>query len=364
MDRAGRGGGAVTVPREVVADAPGRVNLLGEHTDYNDGFVLPMAIPQRTRVTLVLRDDRWVSVHSAQMNDEERSYQLGGERRQGAFVDYVQGVTAMFAEDGHALAGFDLSITSEVPIGGGLSSSAALMVAVARAIRAAFEIDLDDLAIAKLAHRAETGFVGAPVGLLDPIACSLADERHALFVDTRSLALEKVALPESVELVIVDSGIAHDHATGDYRVRRAECTRAAELLSVRALRDVADPAALDALPDPLRARARHVLSENARVHEGVAAMRRGDVARLGQLFLASHASMRDDFAVSTPDVDALVELAAADPAILGARLTGGGFGGAIVALARVGEARAAGERVVEQYRRKTGRPGRLLVPSE
>jgi len=345
------------------ASAPGRVNLLGEHTDYNDGFVLPMAIPQRTRVPLTPRTDRRVTVQSANI-DGERTFELGSEQRQRAFVDYVQGVTAMLAADGHRFPGFELHIRSDVPIGGGLSSSAALMVAVARAMRAAFSLPLDDLAIAKVAHRAETQFVGAPVGMLDQIACSLADERHALFLDTRTLAHEKVELPGGVELVIIDSAIAHDHATGDYRVRRAECTRAAELLSVRSLRDLDPGASLDVLPEVLRARVRHVLTENQRVLDGVRAMRSGDVARLGELFLASHASMRDDYQVSTRDVDMLVELAARDRAIFGARMTGGGFGGAIVALSRRGEARSAGERIVEQYVRATGHAGRLLVPAK
>lgn len=346
-----------------VADAPGRVNLLGEHTDYNDGFVLPMAIPQRTRATLTKRADRRVAVRSANI-EGERVFELGKEHRERAYVDYVQGVTSMLAADGHHLSGFELHIASDVPIGGGLSSSAALMVAVLRALRQAFALPLDDLALAKVAHRAETQFVGAPVGMLDQLACSLADERNALFLDTRSLTFEKVELPAAIELVIIDSAIAHDHASGDYRVRRAECERAAELLSVRKLRDLPEDASLDALPEPLRRRVRHVMTENARVHEGVAAMRSGDVARLGRLFLASHTSMRDDYEVSTRDVDTLVELAASDASVLGARMTGGGFGGAIVGVARRGEARAAGERIVERYVRATGHAGRLLVPAK
>jgi galactokinase len=345
----------------VVAEAPGRVNLLGEHTDYNDGFVLPMAIPQRTRVTLRRRTERTVVVRSLNL-DEERTFEIAREERTGGFVDYVQGVTVAFRRAGHTLSGFDLEVASDVPIGGGLSSSAALMVALARALRTAFSIDIDDLTIARLAHVAETTFVGAPVGLLDQIACSLADESHALFLDTRSLSYERVAFPERLELVIIDSGITHDHASGDYRVRRGECERAAEILGVAKLRDLGETVDLERLPPTLQKRVRHVLTENRRVLDGVIAMLKDDIDTLGRLFLASHASMRDDYEVSTPDVDALVAIAADHPGIVGARMTGGGFGGAVVALARKGEGAAAGERITARFREASGRPARLLVP--
>jgi galactokinase len=341
----------------IVAEAPGRVNLLGEHTDYNDGFVLPMAIPQRTRVSWRERSDRRVTVRSARVG--EASFELGREERTHTFVDYIAGVCVALAEQGMQLGGCDLTIESDVPMGGGLSSSAALMVATLRALRTANRLPVDDLAIARLAHRAETSFVGAPVGMLDQMACSLASETSALFLDTRSMRYEQVPFPGDAELVIIDSGITHDHTTGDYRVRRGECEEAARRLGIPKLRDLRDHD-WESLPDLLRRRVRHVVTENQRVLDGVAAMRAGDVAKLGQLFLASHASMRDDYAVSVPEMDRLVDIAANDPDIFGARMTGGGFGGAMVALAKKGRALASGRRIVNAYAKK----GRLLVPGE
>ena len=347
------------------AEAPGRVNLIGEHTDYNGGYVLPTVIPQRTRVELAARADGRARVSSDTMPDPTPvEFTLGAEARTGGWIDYVQGVTWALREAGHALVGFDARVTSEVPVGSGLSSSAALEVAFARGLRALCDLDLDPLAIARAAHRAETVFVGAPVGVMDPMACSLATAGTALFVDTRSLRVEPVPLPAGAELLVIDSGVAHDHVHGDYRARRAECEEAARRLGVPALRDVAesDLAAVMALPDPLGRRARHVVTEDARVLAAVAAMRAGDLPALGALFDASHASMRDDFEVSVPEVDRLVALARAEPDVFGARLTGGGFGGAIVALAREGSAAAVGARVLARYGDGgRGRP-RVLVP--
>jgi galactokinase len=291
-------------------------------------------------------------------------FTLGDERRDETWADYVRGVTRAVAAAGHGLGGFDVVIASDVPLGSGLSSSAALEVGVLRALRQAFSLTIDDVALALLGHRAEVDFVGAPVGVMDQMASSLADERSALFLDTRSLAYERVPIPAEVELVVVDSGVKHDHASGDYRVRRAECERAARALGVALLRDLtaADLPRAARLVEPLGRRARHVVTEDARVLEAVAALRAGDAARLGTLFAASHASLRDDFDVSVPDVDLLVDIATSDRDVHGARMTGGGFGGAVVALSRHGCGAAAGERIVAEYRSRSGRPGRLLVP--
>ncbi len=348
--------------RQVIrADAPGRVNLIGEHTDYNGGFVLPTAIPQRTYVELRVRPGGNVSVSSANMGVCSLvSYAIGEEKRAGAWSDYVLGVTFVLGRSGFGLQGFDARIRSDVPLGAGLSSSAALAVALLRALREAFALHLDDVQLAILAQRAENEFVGAPVGLMDPLASSLADAHTALLIDTRSVAIERIPLPPAVELVVIDSGIAHDHATGDYGTRRAECERAAALLGVRDLRDAGrvDLGAIARLPDPLAQRARHVITENARVLEAAACLRAGDLERLGELFAASHASMRDDFELSVPAVDRLVAIAAGDPEIHGARLTGGGFGGAVVALARAGSGAAAAARIARAAPGST-----VLVPS-
>jgi len=358
---------------EAAADAPGRVNLIGEHTDYNEGFVLPLAIPQRTRAELARREGNEVRAWSAQMAESHGGtaspefYRLGEEAPGRGWLDYVQGITRVLAQAGHRLAGFDLRLDSAVPVGGGLSSSAALEIALLRALSALFALPLDEVEMARLGQRAENDFVGAPVGIMDQMAVSLAGVTTALFLDTRSLRYERVPLPEGAELAVVDSGLSHDHAQGEYRTRRRECEEAARLLGVRALRDIGvgarDLERVAALPPPLDRRARHVVTEDERVLAAVAAMRQGDLARLGELLDASHRSLRDDFEVSLPEIDLLVALARAEPGVHGARLTGGGFGGAIVLLADRGQAGRAGERAAAAYRQRTGNAGRVLVPA-
>lgn len=351
--------------RIFTGEAPGRVNLIGEHTDYNGGFVLPAAIPQRTRARLRPREDLRVVARSAKVGrPNEESYELGHEARRGTWIDYVQGVTAVLQSEGHGLRGCDIEIVSDVPIGSGLSSSAALEIAVTRAFREACALDLPDVRMAVLARRAENEFVGAPVGIMDQMACTFADAHTALFLDTRTLEYRRVPIPSTAELFVINSGVAHNHAAGDYRTRRAECQEAARRLGVRELRDctLVDLPRLAELPAPLSRRARHVITENLRVHETVAALASGDLRRVGQLFNESHASMRDDFAVSVPEIDRLVALAVDREEVFGARLTGGGFGGSIVALTQRGHARAAACAVADRYRDELGREATVLVP--
>jgi galactokinase len=353
-------------PPAVAADAPGRVNLIGEHTDYNGGFVLPTAIPQRTRVELAPRDDDTVRVATtAHPADGAAGYTLGDERPGRGWLDYVQGITRLLRQEGHALRGFDARIDSAVPLGSGLSSSASLTVGLMRALRSAFGLALDDMRLARLGQRCENEFVGAQVGIMDPMAASLADRGTALFLDARSLHFERVPLPPGADLVVINSGVAHNHAAGDYNTRRAECERACALLGVKLLRDVgaADLPRIERLPDPLRRRARHVVTENERVGRAVAAMRGGDLHRLGELFCQSHASMRDDYEVSVPEIDLLVELARADGEVYGARLTGGGFGGSVVMLTRAGSGAAVARRVAREYAARSGQQPRVLVPA-
>ncbi|MFL5271766.1 MAG: galactokinase, partial [Anaeromyxobacteraceae bacterium] len=221
---------------DVLASAPGRVNLIGEHTDSSGGFVLPTAIPQRTAVELARRPDAEVRAFSAEIGGEPACYRVGEEARSGGWLDYVMGVTRAAAAAGHRLGGFDLRLASAVPLGSGLSSSAALEVALLRALREAFALDLDDVALALLGQRAECDLVGAPVGIMDQMASSLASPGEALLVDTRSLEHDRIALPPDIELVVLDSGVAHGHATGEYRTRRNEVERAAEQLGVPELR--------------------------------------------------------------------------------------------------------------------------------
>ncbi len=349
---------------EVEAEAPGRVNLIGEHTDYQDGFVMPTAVPQRTRARLRRRADGCVHAVSAQQGMDPVEYTIGQETRAHNWGDYVRGLTWVLGERGVTIGGFDLSVDSDVPVGSGLSSSAALEIATLRAIRSAFDVRLSDVDIARVAHRAEVEFVGAPVGMMDQMVCSLGTEREALFLDTRSLGFERIPLPETLELVVIDSGVPHDHATGEYATRRRESEEAARQLGVKRLRDLglADLARVAALPPPLNKRARHVITENDRVLLARDALRRGDVVRLGHLFNASHASLRDDYEVSAPDVDAIVEIAVAQSGVYGARMTGGGFGGAIVIAAAAGRGHEVGTHVVDVHFQRTSHRATVLIP--
>jgi galactokinase len=350
---------------EAVADAPGRVNLIGEHTDYHDGYVLPAIIPQRTRVQVRRRSDRRVRAMTAAVPGGWEEYGVGREEPGRGWLDYVQGTTVMLARHGVEMPGFDLRIESTIPAGAGVASSAALEIALLRALRSLLGIDLDDVALARLAQRVETEFVGAPVGIMDPMASSLGRDGEALFLDTRTLAVERLPLPVSIELVVISSGVAHAHAAGGYAARRHESFEAAARLGVERLRDAgaAMLPQVERLPPLLARRARHIITENERVLAAVEALRTGDAPRLGALFTASHASMRDDYETSTPEVDALVAAGEQQADIYGARLTGGGFGGAVVMIARAGRGRAAAEAIRRIYVSRTGRDGKVLVPS-
>jgi galactokinase len=348
----------------VTGEAPGRVNLIGEHTDYHEGFVLPTVIPQRTRVSIVPRDDSRVRVRSTTMGSMWEEYRLGEESQGRGWLDYIAGITATLARDGIALGGLDVEISSRIPMGAGVSSSAALTVSTLRAFRALLGLDLNDVQLAVLARRVETDFVGAPVGVMDQMAASLGAEGEALFIDTRTLHTRPVPMPRSLDLLVIHSGLTHAHAAGDYRVRREESFRAAGLLGLKYLRD-ADCSWLpriETLPPILARRARHIVTENERVLQAQSALREGDSARLGALFAASHASMRDDYEISLPEIDTLVRLGMEHPDIYAARLTGGGFGGSVVMLAKAGRGGDAGTAVLDAYRDATGRDGRVIVP--
>ncbi len=338
---------AFAIAPTVLAQAPGRVNLIGEHTDYNGGFAMPIALAQCTHVAMRLNGVGELRAASEQLDGGAVRIFRSADAL-GSFVSYVQGAYWALTEAGYPVSAVDVAVSSDVPIGSGLSSSAALVVATLRAFRQVFELDVTDLDIAKLAHRAEREFVGVPVGTMDQMACSLGDTQSALLLDTRSLSYEHVPLPVDTELVVVDSSVRHEHVTGGYRARRAECEQAAAALGVELLCDLGE--SVEALTDKehwqsleqvLQRRVYHVLSENQRVFAAAAAMRDNDPERLGRCLDASHASLRDFFDVSTPEVDALVEALRREDGCLGARMTGGGFGGAVVALAR----RGMGERV-------------------
>jgi galactokinase len=318
-----------------VFSAPGRVNLIGEHTDHNEGHVLPFAIDRRTWVAAGRRADRTVTVRSSDPGTEPVTAAVGTLHETTGWAAYPLGTVWALEQAGLEPTGWDLVVHGEVPLGAGLSSSAALESAVALAVADLGGAGIDRFALAAAGRRAENEVVGAPVGIMDQAASLLCREDSALLLDCRSMATEDVALgleEAGLGILVVDSRVRHDLADGGYADRRAACVAAAEALGVPALRD-ADLAGVEGLADDvLRRRARHVVTEEARVLEVVELLRAGRVRDVGPVLSASHASLRDDFAVSVPEVDALVE-AAEGAGALGARIVGGGFGGSVLALA-------------------------------
>jgi len=338
--------------RRASAHAPGRINLIGEHTDYNDGLVLPVAL--RLGVTVETRgsDDATVRLTTdAPIAPREASYNLGDEHRDGTWVDRARGVTAMLAREGLPIGGFDAEISSDLPLGAGLGSSAAFAIALLRSVSELFDLALDDATSVRIAHAAETNFAGSRAGLLDQLASVYGRRSEALLIDMRDHAMQSIPLAPTIELAVIDSGTRHEHATGGYNRRREECEEACRHLGVASLRELEErplDTILERLPPPLDRRVRHVVTENARVRSAVAALRAQDEATLGELLCASHRSLREDYEVSTPELDRLVELAAAAGAI-GSRLVGGGFGGSVIALALRGSATDLAGRVLNGY---------------
>ncbi len=340
---------------EVQATAPGRVNLLGEHTDYNDGFVLPIAIFQRTQVDIGFSPDTQHHFYSQEL--AEMVSVANRSRTPEGFASYIFGCIQLLAKQGYKIPPINLYVTSTVPIGVGLSSSAALEVATLKGLRRLLNLPLDDVQIAQIGQQAEIQYAGLSCGIMDQMASSLADTHSMLFLDTRTLERRTLELPAGGEILVIDSGVHHALAAGSgYNQRRAECEEAAQLLGVKALRDITDPQVTQSLPEPLCRRARHVITENNRVLEAVAGV---SVTRFGELMNASHASQRDDYEVSVPEVDALVDMLQKTPEVFGARLTGGGFGGACVALIAEGKSAIAID-VLRQYS-ELGYKGQVLV---
>jgi galactokinase len=335
--------------------APGRVNLIGEHTDYNDGFVLPAAIDRLVLAAAGRRGDGRLRLWSLQDGPPaDLTLEAVGPGRVEGWAAYPAGVAWALGQAGVELAGADLVVDGDVPAGSGLSSSAALECATATALADLHGAALDRAALAGLARRAENEVVGVPSGVMDQMVSMLGRAGHALFLDTRSLATEQVPLPLEAAglcLVVIDTRAGHRLVDGAYADRRAACQAAAAVLGVPALRDATPEqveAAAAALGDPGLRRARHVVTENARVLEAVALLRAGDLDRLGPLLAASHASLRDDYEVSSPELDTAVA-AAVDAGAVGARMTGAGFGGSAVALARADLAGRVAERSAEAF---------------
>lgn len=344
--------------------AYGRVNLIGEHTDYNGGWVLPTTISQFTEIQLEKRNDNVVALSSSSdpKHGDQRSmsYKLGEEEKTSDWTDYLKGSTKFFSEvakkTGKTLGGMNVKISSTIPEGSGLSSSAALEVSFLKAMRRAFNIEITDVELALLAQKIENEFVGARVGIMDQMACSLARAGEALYLDTKLLTYEQLKLPlDKMDVLIINSGITHRlSGTGGYNERRAQCEEACKLLGIKELRDITlEKLLASSLPDLLMKRARHVVSENLRVSEAVQAIKDGNLETLGKLFIESHKSMSQDYDVSIPEIDLLVELCLKEADVYGARLTGGGFGGSIVAITKKGKGREVGNKVVDAYQKKT-----------
>ncbi|WP_159920927.1 MULTISPECIES: galactokinase [Nocardia] len=344
--------------------APGRVNIIGEHTDYNEGYVLPIALPLVVRCTAAARTDGRVWVGSRQRDEPVLAAvsDLAGQRELvPGWARYPLGVVAEFTRRGHRIPGVDLDLDGAVPIGAGLSSSAALSCAVAVALRDLFAPELSDRALIDIARAAENDYVGAPTGLLDQSAAMLCTAGHALLLDVRAFAADTTAprgheqIPFDLggfglELLVIDTGQPHELVDGGYAERRAQCAAAAAALGVTTLRDVASAADADRIADDvLRRRARHVVTENARVLTVAEKLRKGvDPRGIGPILTAGHASLRDDFEVSTPALDAAVDAALAAGAH-GARMVGGGFGGSAIALVDHDRAAAVARAVARRF---------------
>ncbi len=352
--------------------APGRVNLIGEHTDYNDGFVLPIAIDREMVVAAVARADRHVRAHSVLYNESaEFDLDRPGPRRRGIWLDYVEGVACSLLGKGCRLSGADLALQSTVDPGGGLSSSAALEISVGLALLAMSGERIDPKTLALSGQEAEHSYVGTNCGIMDQFIATLGKSGHALLIDCRKLEGKLISLRlGDYAVVICDTRVKHSLASSEYNSRRAECERGVELLraaipGLKALRDVnlaLFEAHKESLPEPVRRRCRHVISENQRTLEATRALEAGEIHRIGHLMNQSHDSLRDDYEVSCRELDVLVESARSVSGVAGSRMTGGGFGGCTVSLVA---RRALGrfrETVAVDYERATGKaPGVFAV---
>lgn len=347
----------------LVYRAPGRVNLIGEHTDYNDGFVMPAAIDLFTYAAIKARQDRRLRIHSESFSEVvEHDLDEANPAATGHWSDYVRGVVAILERAGYRLKGADLSIRSDVPIGAGLSSSAAVEVAAAYALLDYSGHEIDRLQLAKLCQQAENEFVGMRCGIMDQFAACFGRAGHALMLDCRSLEYRLLPLPGDARLVVCNTMVKHELASSEYNRRRLECEAASLHFNfaqqgLGVLRDVTltdlerDGVDLD---DVLFKRSRHVVSENARVLKAASALERGDLSEFGELMYESHYSLRDDFEVSCEELDVMVELASQFEGVYGSRMTGGGFGGCTISLVRSECVDHFKETIAEGYHRATG----------
>jgi galactokinase len=343
--------------------APGRVNVIGDHTDYNDGFVMPAAIEFYTWVAAAKREDRALEAYSDYYREKISLSldELAGPPRRH-WSDFIRGVAAVLQNAGYTLDGANLLIYGEVPLGAGLSSSASLEVATALALSSLSGIDVPRLDLVKLCQKAEHEYVGTRCGIMDQFIAVFGAAGHALMLDCRSLEYQLLPVPRDLRLVVCNSMVRHQLASGEYNLRRADCEEGVKLLQthlpgIRALRDVT-VADLEAwkqvLPTRVYRRCRHVVTENQRVLAAAKALRAGDADRFGHLMYRSHASLRDDFQVSCKELDLLVDLASSSPSVYGARMTGGGFGGCTVNLVKADASDSFKEHISRAYSDVTG----------
>ncbi|HZD33200.1 MAG TPA: galactokinase, partial [Candidatus Angelobacter sp.] len=350
--------------------APGRVNLIGEHTDYNDGFVMPAALGFCTYVAAAALGGRTLTVHSLDFN-ETVALDLDAlpPGATGHWSDYVRGVAAVLQARGLTIVGASLAIKGDVPIGAGLSSSAAVEVATAFALLAVSGVSLDRRVIAEICQRAEHEYAGTKCGIMDQFISCLGQASQALLLDCRSLQYDPLPVPDGVRIVICNSMVKHALAGGEYNLRRADCEAGIQVLrrhfpGIQALRDVTASQLQQysaEMPERIYRRCRHVVSENARTLAAAAELRGGDVARFGSLMYESHASLRDDYAVSCSELDLLVELARKCAGVFGARMTGGGFGGCTVNLVEANVVEAFQAEVARRYENATGKRPAIYV---
>ncbi|MFT3746526.1 MAG: galactokinase [Pyrinomonadaceae bacterium] len=340
-----------------VFHAPGRVNLIGEHTDYNDGFVLPASLDFATYVAVSVRDDRRIRVASLNF-DRELEFDLDQplQETETTWAKYVQGVGLILEREGFALRGANLLIDSDVPVGAGLSSSAALEISTAFALATLSGHKVDGMKLARIGQAAEHEFAGVRSGIMDQFVSVFGRKNHALFLDCRSMDWEPIPT-SSAQFLICNTKTKHELADGEYNKRRAECEAAAAFFGKASLRDVMLEDLVErseGMPEVPKKRAMHIVTENARVVSSVEALKSGDLAAFGQLMNESHTSMRDDFEISCAELDLMVELARSSGEVLGARMTGGGFGGCTISLMKAGDHTEFVRNVSETYTKETG----------
>ena len=350
-------------PPTTIVRAPGRVNLIGEHTDYNDGFVLPMAIDRAMWIALRPRADRTISAYSLDMR-ETVEFDLDRFEKQSGWGEYLKGVAWALIDAGFEVRGWEGVIAGDVPIGAGLSSSAAWELAAARAFASVAGFEWHAPRMALLGQRAENKWVGVNCGIMDQMISAAGKADHALLIDCRSLESQTVPLPPNTVVIVLDTATRRGLVDSAYNERRSQCEAAARFFNVKALRDVSVEqfnARADELDSITRRRARHVVTEDDRTLRAVEAMRRGDAVELGQLMNASHVSLRDDFEVSSHELNVMAEVAQRHSGCYGARMTGAGFGGCAVALVRAEAVRDFVHGVSTDYRAATGRTPSIYV---